>query len=648
MTRSVVAESAVGVHADPLLASDSPLEESTSRRRRLGRGWTKVVSVLSVVITAYHVLALTVISLDPWLFLGFSLGLFWILTFLCFPATPRSRDRVTPIDLALCLAAIAAMIYLGLEYEEMYVRTGFQPSTGDWIYGLTAVALTIEMSRRVLGWAFPIMTVAFIAYALFGGALPGFLGHRGYEFDRTMATLVSTEGIFGFAMSAAATYIVMFVTFGAFLRATNVGQFFIEIATGLAGGRRGGPAKVAIFSSALFGTISGSSMSNVAAVGTFTIPLMKRVGYSSAFAAAVEAAASTGGQIMPPVMGSVAFVLAEATQTPYREVMLAALIPAICYFAAMWFVIDFEAIKVGLRPTPRRDLPRLRSVLGKGWLLLVPIATLVGLVIFAGRSVVQSAVISVLVALLVDWIRNRKPMSGKAIAAALREGATGSIEAVAACACAGILVGIFLLTGLGNRFVDLVVAYGQHYLVATLIAVMVVTIVLGFPLPTVPAYILTAAVGAPIMVKLGVPMFAAHMFIMYYACVSTLTPPVALAAFAAAGIAGSDPNRTAWRATHLSIAAYVIPFAFIYNPAILWSGSWYDITRAAVMALAAAYGLAGAVNSNYGVVCRLVMAAAAIAVLNSSWIASVAALIALGIVALWRASVTRPPRSAQA
>ena len=616
--------------------SGLPVEERAGAARQLSGWWSKAFSALAILTTLYHIVALAVISIDPWLFLGFSLGLFWMLAFLLFPATAAGRERVQPLDIVLCAAALAAMVYLGVEYEGMYLRTGYEPNTADWIFGLTAVALTIEMSRRVLGSSFPILALVFIAYALWGGELPGFLGHRGYEFDRTMATLVSTEGIFGFAMGAASTYIVLFVTFGAFLRATNVGHFFIQLATALAGGRRGGPAKVAIFASAMFGTISGSSMSNVAAVGTFTIPLMKRVGYSPAFAGAVEAAASTGGQIMPPVMGSVAFVLAEATETPYREVMLAALIPAICYFTAMWFVIDFEAIKLGLKATPREDMPRLGKVLREGWLLLAPIVTLVVMIVMAGRSVMQSAIVSIVAALAVDFMRRRRFMSWQTIKSALREGATGSLEAVAACACAGILVGVFILTGLGNRFVDLVLAYGQQHLVLTLIIVMLVTILLGFPLPTVPAYILTAAVGAPVMVKLGVPMLAAHMFIMYYACVSTLTPPVALAAFTAAGIAGSDPDKTGWLATRLSIAAYIVPFVFIFNPAILWAGPWYDILRATAMGFASAYGLAGAANSNFNPLCRIIVFAAAIAVLNRDWTINLGGIAVMAAVIAWQ------------
>jgi len=608
---------------------DTSLEESVSVSRTLTGAWKNVVSILAVFTTLYHIVALTIFQLDPWLFLSFSMGQFCLIGFLLFPATPSGKASVQPLDIVLCLASIGFMIYLGLNYDQMYDRVGFSPTRWDAIWGTIAVGLTLELSRRVLGWFFPIIGALCIVYALFGAGLPGIWGHRGYEFDRTMSMLFSTEGLFGFAMSAAATYIVMFVTFGAFLRATGVGPVFIDLATAIAGRARGGPAKVAVIASALFGTISGSSMGNVATVGTLTIPLMKRLGYRPAFAGAVEAAASTGGQLMPPVMGSVAFVLAEATMTPYREVMLAALIPAICYFATIYFVIDFEAVKLGLRGTTREETPRARTVLREGWMLLVPIVVLVAMVVVANRSVVQAALASIGVSLVVHSIRRRRLTALHDILKCLQEGAIGSVEAVAACACAGILVGVFSLTGVGNRFVDLVLAYGQSQLVLALIMTMIVTILLGFPLPTVAAYIITAAVGAPILIHLGVPQLAAHMFIMYYACVSTLTPPVALAAFTAASIAGSDPNKTSWIATRLSVAAYIVPFAFIYNPAILWAGPWYDILRALVMCLFAGYAFAGTTNSNYGLLARVLMFFAAIAVLMPTISVNIAGVLLL-------------------
>jgi TRAP transporter 4TM/12TM fusion protein len=469
--------------------------------------------------------------------------------------------------------------------------------------------------------------VLFILYAIFGGVLPGILGHRGYEFNRTISTIFSTEGLYGSAMSAAATYIVLFVTFGAFVRATGVGQFFIDMATSIAGRARGGPAKVAVFASALFGMVSGSSMGNAVTVGSFTIPLMKHVGYRPAFAGAVEAAASTGGQIMPPVMGSVAFVLAEATLTPYREVMTAAIIPAICYFACVFFMVDFEALKTGLRGLTRAEMPSFTGTLRKGWLLLLPIMMLVYMIVVSGRSVIVSAIASMIVALAVDLIRRRKWMGWKEISKALQEGSVGTLEAAGACAAAGIIIGIFTLTGLGNRFVDMILIYGKDNLLLCLFLVMSVCLLLGCPLPTVPAYILTAALGAPVLVNLGVPILAAHMFVMYFACVSTITPPVAFTAYAAAGIAKADPNETGWIATRLGVAAYIIPFAFIYNPPILWSGHWYEILWATLMGLLSGYALACGINSNYHALLRVMVFAAAFVLLIHSLAANLAGIV---------------------
>ena len=606
--------------------TDLELEESAGKMRRLKGFWGFAASALAAGTTLYHILDLTIFLLDPWLFLGYSVGLFSILTFLLFPGGKKGRKGVQAVDITLSLLSTAVMVYLTLNYQEMYYRVGFDPATLDWVFGLIAVITVLEMTRRLMGLFFPIMAVCFILYAIFGGVLPGIFGHRGYELSRTMSTIFSTEGLYGSAMSAAATYIVLFVTFGAFVRATGVGKFFIDLATSIAGRARGGPAKVAVFASALFGMVSGSSMGNAVTVGSFTIPLMKHVGYRPAFAGAVEAAASTGGQIMPPVMGSAAFVLAEATMTPYRDVMIAAIIPAICYFACVFFMVDFEALKIGLKGVPRAEMPSLRGTLRKGWLLLLPILVLVYLIVVAGRSVIVAAIASTFVALAADLIRRKKWMGWKEISTALQEGSIGTLEAAGACAAAGIIIDVFTMTGLGNRFVDVILLYGKDNLFLCLFLVMFVCLLLGCPLPTVPAYILTAALGAPVLVNQGVPILAAHMFIMYYACVSTITPPVAFTAYAAAGIAKADPNETGWIATRLGIAAYIIPFAFIYNPAILWSGYWYEILWATLMGLLSGYALACGTNGNHHPFLRVAVIVAAFVLLIHGLAANLAGM----------------------
>lgn len=622
--------------------TDLELEESSGKMRRLEGFWGYTASALAAGTTLYHILDLTIFLLDPWLFLGCSAGLFSILTFLLFPGGEKGRKGVQAVDIVLSTLSIAVMVYLTLNYQEMYYRVGFDPAPLDWVFGLIAVFTVLEMVRRLIGLFFPILGIFFILYAIFGGVLPGIFGHRGYELSRTISTIFSTEGLYGSAMSAAATYIVLFVTFGAFVRATGVGQFFIDLSTSIAGRARGGPAKVAVFASALFGMVSGSSMGNAVTVGSFTIPLMKHVGYRPAFAGAVEAAASTGGQIMPPVMGSVAFVLAEATLTPYREVMIAAIIPAICYFACVFFMVDFEALKIGLKGVPKEEMPSFRGTLRKGWLLLLPILVLIYMIVVAGRSVIVSAIASMIVALAVDLIRRKKWMGWKEISKALQEGSIGTLEAAGACAAAGIIISVFTMTGLGNRFVDMILLYGKDSLFLCLFLVMFVCLLLGCPLPTVPAYILTAALGAPVLVNLGVPALAAHMFVMYYACVSTITPPVAFTAYAAAGIAKADPNETGWIATRLGIAAYIIPFAFIYNPAILWSGHWYEILWATLMGLLCGYALACGVNSNYHPLLRVTVTVAAFVLLSHGLAANLAGIaMVAGVVLVQKYLVNR-------
>lgn len=622
--------------------TDLELEESSGKMRRLEGFWGYTASALAAGTTLYHILDLTIFLLDPWLFLGCSAGLFSILTFLLFPGGKKGRKGVQAVDIVLSTLSIAVMVYLTLNYQEMYYRVGFDPAPLDWVFGLIAVFTVLEMVRRLIGLFFPILGIFFILYAIFGGVLPGIFGHRGYELSRTISTIFSTEGLYGSAMSAAATYIVLFVTFGAFVRATGVGQFFIDLSTSIAGRARGGPAKVAVFASALFGMVSGSSMGNAVTVGSFTIPLMKHVGYRPAFAGAVEAAASTGGQIMPPVMGSVAFVLAEATLTPYREVMIAAIIPAICYFACVFFMVDFEALKIGLKGVPKEEMPSFRGTLRKGWLLLLPILVLIYMIVVAGRSVIVSAIASMIVALAVDLIRRKKLMGWKEISKALQEGSIGTLEAAGACAAAGIIISVFTMTGLGNRFVDMILLYGKDSLFLCLFLVMFVCLLLGCPLPTVPAYILTAALGAPVLVNLGVPALAAHMFVMYYACVSTITPPVAFTAYAAAGIAKADPNETGWIATRLGIAAYIIPFAFIYNPAILWSGHWYEILWATLMGLLCGYALACGVNSNYHPLLRVTVTVAAFVLLSHGLAANLAGIaMVAGVVLVQKYLVNR-------
>lgn len=594
----------------------------------------QLTSIVAVGVTVFHFVALALIPLDPWVFLGTSAHMFCILVFISHPLSPRRPNLSVAVDAVLCAASAAVIAYLALNYTEMYDRVGFDPTTMDVVFGTIALVVILEMARRAVGLVFPIIGVALVLYACYGNLIPGIWGNRGYEYGRVISTLFSTVGLYGFAMNAAASYIVLFVTFGAFMEMTGVGEFFIRFANAVAGRSRGGPAKVCVVSSALFGMISGSSMGNVMTIGTFTIPLMKRTGYSPTFAGAVEAAASTGGQIMPPLMGAVAFVLADATGTPYRDVMLAAAIPAICYFATVFFVTDFEALKQNLRPSAEATSLSPWQVLKEDWLLLVPVALLVFMVVWLQHSVTLSAIYSIGAAVVVDMIRRRRLPRPSAIWRSLAAGSRNSMQAAAACAAAGVLVGVFAQTGLGNRFVLVATGLGGAYLIPALILVMVLTLLMGFPLPTVPAYVITGMIGAPIIVKLsGVEPLVAHMFVMYFACVSTVTPPVGLAAFAAASISGANPYRTGFTAMRLGTAAYIVPYVFIFNTHLLGFGTWWQVTSALVMALAAGYALAYAVNSDYHPAARVTIALTVIPMLWPTVIVNAAGLAALVFVA---------------
>jgi TRAP transporter 4TM/12TM fusion protein len=608
--------------------------ETDVERSRYDWARNQLTSIIAVGVTVFHFVGLALIPLDPWVFLGASAHLFCILVFISHPLLPRQPRLSATVDAALCAASAAVIVYLVLNYSEMYDRVGFDPTTMDVVFGTIALVVILEMARRSVGAVFPIIGVALVLYACYGNYIPGIWGNRGYEYGRVISTLFSTVGLYGFAMNAAASYIVLFVTFGAFMEATGVGEFFIRFANAVAGRSRGGPAKVCVVSSALFGMISGSSMGNVMTIGTFTIPLMKRAGYTATFAGAVEAAASTGGQIMPPLMGAVAFVLADATGTPYRDVMLAAAIPAVCYFATVFFVTDFEALKQNLRPSADAETLSPWKVLREDWLLLMPIVMLVVMVVWLQHSITMSAIFSIGAAIVVDMIRRRSLPRPRMVWNALAAGSRNSMQAAAACAAAGVLVGVFALTGLGNRFVMVATGWSGAYLVPALIVVMVLTLIMGFPLPTVPAYVITGMIGAPVIVKLsGVEPLVAHMFVMYFACVSTVTPPVGLAAFAAASISGANPYRTGFTAMRLGMAAYVVPFVFIFNPHLLGFGTWYQVTSALVMALAAGYALACAVNSDYHPLVRVAVAITAIPMLWPTVVVNAAGLAALLVVA---------------
>jgi len=451
-------------------------------------------------------------------------------------------------------------------------------TTLDLIVGLLAIILVLEAARRVVGIPITVIAILFLLYALYGPYMPGFLQHRGVSVERLISHMYYTlDGILGTPIGVSSTFIFLFLLFGAFLEKTGVGQYFNDLALLIAGKQVGGPAKVAIFSSALQGTISGSSVANVVTSGSFTIPMMKKTGYRPEFAGAVEAAASTGGQLMPPVMGAAAFLMAEFTDIPYWDIAKAAAIPALLYFTGIWIMVHFEAKRIGLRGLTKEELPDKKDVLKKLYLLL-PIFVIIGLLML-GFSPIRAALLGIVTVILVGAVRKETRMSFFDILKALENGARIALGVAAATAAAGIIVGVVTLTGLGLKFANGLIELSGGVLLLTLFLTMISSIVLGMGSPTTANYIITSTMTAPaIIALLSDPnateiavsvVLSAHMFAFYFGIVADITPPVALAAFAATGISGGNPIRTGVEASRLAIAAFLIPYIFVLSPVIL-------------------------------------------------------------------------------
>jgi TRAP transporter 4TM/12TM fusion protein len=576
------------------------VEEEGRSQRQLQGATLKIITAVAVLAALYH-LYLARFGILEALQMR-SLHLAWLLpmAFILYPASRRApRSHPTTLDTLLALLAVASTTYVGIwEYGRLTERwVGVDPVTPlDYAGGLGLVLLVLEAGRRTMGWTITSVLLICLAYLFLGQYLPWSVAHSGFTFQRILEQLYLTpEGIFGIPVGASATFVILYVIFAAFLERSGVGQFFMDVGSVLVGGARGGPAKIAVVVSAFEGMITGSAVANTVGSGAVTIPMMKRLGYKAHFAAAVEASASSGGQIMPPVMGVAAFVMAEFLGMSYARVALAAAIPAILYFVAVGYMVHFEALKLGLRGLPKEELPNLRKTLRRGWHLPFPIFILIGLLI-AGFSAFLTAFWAILAVIAVSWIRRETRMGLRAILAALAAGATGTVLIAAATSTAGIIVGTITLTGIGLKFVGFVLAASGGHLFFALILAALACLILGTGLPTVPAYITVAAVAVPAIIDMGVPPLAAHMFAVYFASFAAITPPDASAAYAGAGIAGSDPWRTGWCATRLGVAAYIVPFMFVYGPALLLLDTPLAILWAFITALVGTYSLAAAVQ----------------------------------------------------
>jgi TRAP transporter 4TM/12TM fusion protein len=500
-------------------------------------------------------------------------------------------------DIALAGVALGAMVYAYRESTAAMSERAGITTTADIVAGAVVVVVVLEATRRLMGWGLPLIALGFLIYAAFGQLFPGLLAHRGYDVERIVQQLfLSDEGLFGLPLGVSANYILLFILFGAVLRATGGGQFFFDAAYALCGWARGGPAKMAVTASALFGTMSGSAVANAATTGAFTIPLMRRVGFSPTTAAAIESVASCGGQIMPPVMGAAAFLVAEVLGVPYIHIAAAAAIPAVLYFLSLFVMVDFEAARLGIAGLRRAGLPAFGNVLRRGWHLLAPVAVLLYLLAVQDRSPMLAATWAIIAAIVVSALRAHTRIGPARLMTAMQQGAMGALEVAVACACAGIVIGVFTLTGLGIKFSALLIDLAGGQLFSLLVLTMIASLLLGTGLPTVPTYILLAVLVGPALIHMGVPPLAAHLFLFYFGVVSDMTPPLAISAYVAAGIAGAHPLHTTFVATRFGIAAYLIPFMFVYDPALILAGSTSQIVVGVLIASAGVVVLAAALQ----------------------------------------------------
>ncbi len=508
---------------------------------------------------------------------------------------PRVRGTIAPADIVLSVCGIGVAIYLITIFGTLMrnsTGTPFAP-IGMSLAAVAGTALIMELTRRVAGLALIIIAGVFLVYVFVGDLLPGFLNAPDITWQRFFSQVYTDAGILGPTTAVSSTYIILFIIFAAFLQASKVGDYFVNFAFAAAGRARGGPAKVAIFASGLMGMINGTSAGNVVATGSLTIPLMKKVGYKPTTSGAVEAAASTGGQIMPPIMGAGAFIMAEITGIPYTEIAIAAIIPAVLYFVSIYFMVDFEAAKLGMRGMREDELPKFKDMVRRVFLFL-PIIILIG-ALFMGYSVIRAGTLATAAAAVVSWFTPYR-MGLASVAKAFELAGIMSIQIIAVCACAGIIVGVISLTGVGARFSSVLLNIAEANQLLALFFAMCIAILLGMGMPTTAAYAVAASVVAPGLVQLGIPMLTAHFFVFYFAVVSAITPPVALASYAAAGISGANPMATSVASFKIGISAFIVPFMFFYNGAILMDGTWFEVIRAGATAVFGVFLLSSGVQ----------------------------------------------------
>jgi TRAP transporter 4TM/12TM fusion protein len=560
-------EAGAGIDFDELMR-----KYDTEARFRALSGWQgKLVTILAIAMSCFHFytsgFGLLLAQQQGAVHLAFTLAL----VFLLYPvkSTASKTSGIPFYDFILAGIGVAAAMYLVVFFNDLTTRAGL-PTQTDLVMGFLLIATLLEATRRISNPVLPCLAVAALLYCYYGRLMPEMMAHRGFSVARIINHMyLGTEGIFGTPLEVSSTFVFMFILFGAVLEKTGIGKFIIDLSMALAGWSTGGPAKVAVVSSGLMGTVSGSSVANVCTTGMFTIPLMKSVGYEPYFAGAVEAVSSTGGQIMPPVMGAGAFIMAQFLGVPYIEVAVAAIVPALLYYFAVMVQVHFEAARLGLKGLPFSQLPPIGPLMKSKGFLLIPLAAIIYFLL-AGYTPLKSAFNGILVSFVLSWLNKETRLTPPRIMEAFESGARGAIGVACACATVGMIVGTGTLTGLALRIANAIVTLAGGSKILTLVYTMLASIVLGTGLPTTANFIVTSTMAAPALFKLGVPAKAAYMFVFYFGIAADLTPPVALAAYAGAGIAGSDPFKTGMTAFKLALAGFLVPYIYVYNPMLLF------------------------------------------------------------------------------
>ncbi len=654
--------------------------DKESRHREL-HGWqAAVIAVLAVAFSGFHIYTALFGVLDAHLQRAVHLGFVLTLVYLLYPFTKgMRRDRINPVDLLFVAASLACLGYLVMNYRSIVTQAG-RLSPADVVVGTVGILLLFEAARRIVGLPMVIIAALFVLYALFGEQLPGVFAHKNISIRQIVNHLWFTiEGVFGIPLGVSATFVFMFLLFAAFIEITGVGKLFIDLGNWLAGWASGGPAKVAVITSAFEGMVEGSSVSNVVGSGSFTIPMMKKLGYRPEFAGAVEAAASTGGQLMPPIMGAAAFLMAEFLDVPYTTVAAAAAIPAVLYFFGIFAGVHFEAKKLGLRGMPRRELPKFLYILRTEGINFIPLVAIIVLLTSSGFSLLRIALLATASAILAPvvlflarlvWIvatgkapawSVRQPDQGAAARPsraatagrfvfdsvkagvvqffeALIKGARSALGVAVACALAGVIVGVVTRTGLGLKLASALVDIANGKLLLTMFFTMITSLILGMGVPTTANYIITSTIAAPALLMLGVAALPAHLFVFYFGIIADLTPPVALAAYAGAAIARANPFKTGVIATRLAVGAFILPYIFVSNPQLLLIGATpLGVVQAALTAAvgmtAIGAGLAGFLVSRLHWIERILLVVAGLLLVDPGLVTDIIGIVVLGGIA---------------